>query len=75
MYAQFTAKILDYVLGDQHPVAVSEFIEQENGRDKKKVFIFIVPGNEWFPRVIGKNGQTIGLIENLLKIKGYLNNC
>ena len=74
MYAAFTYKILNYVLGDEHSIAVSEYVDTNSG-EKDKVFVFIVPGNRWFPRVIGKNGQTINLIENLLKLKGYLQNC
>ena len=73
MFVNFTKKILNYIFGSEHPIAVSEVIKKAKNEWKKNtVFIYIVSGEKWFPRVIGKNGQTINLIENLLKIKGYL---
>lgn len=44
MYAAFTYKILNYVLGDEHSIAVSEYVDTNSG-EKDKVFVFIVPGN------------------------------
>lgn len=75
MYAAFTSKMLDYILGKEHPIAVAEFLSKDDHHQgRKNVYVVIVPGDAWFPRVIGRNGQTINLIENLLKMKGYLNN-
>ncbi|WHP39032.1 MAG: hypothetical protein QJQ54_03445 [Mollicutes bacterium] len=76
MYAELVTKIIDYLFGPDHSVAVTEHIKiSKNPQEKDTVNIFIVPGKKYFSKIIGKGGETINLIENLVRIKGYLNNC
>lgn len=76
MYTNFVYKILSYLFGNHHPIVVVEyFIAKKSDKVKDIVFIHIYPGDKWFARVIGKEGKTIKMIENLVKIKSYLNSC
>ncbi len=76
MYDLFVKKIIKHLFGKDNPIAVSQhFTVNKKTTQKNTVFIYLVPGDKWIARLIGKNGTTIKLIENLVKIKGYLNNC
>lgn len=76
IYKKFVEKIIDNIFNNEHSIYVTGInLINNNDPNKKLIQIIIAPGKEFVSKVIGKNGSNYYMISNLVKIKGYLNNC
>ena len=73
-FANLIKKLIDHMFGTEHPIVVTE-VQNEIVNKKKQVCVYVITGEEYFGKIIGKKGKIINILNNLLKIKSYLKMC
>lgn len=75
IYANLIKKLINYMFGENHPIIVTEFWIQNSKKTKPEVCVLIYSDENYYGKIVGKNGSVINLLTNLLRIKSYLNGC